>query len=88
MSRHCHLSISIFLDAELIIRQLEATRREQAVRDALNNLPGSVHECRKSDQLQKLVEWQGRAVTEDRQSLGQLKSETKELVRGNFIKSN
>ena len=45
-------------DSEEVIRQQEATRRERAMMDAVNALPGSLHEVRKSDQLQKLVEWQ------------------------------
>ena len=73
--------ILLYLDADVIIRELETTRREQAIVDALNNLPGSVHECRKSDQLQKLVEWQGSAVTEDRDTVATLRSDTKTLVR-------
>jgi len=60
---------------------MEARKREQAVFDALNNLPGSVHECRKSDQLQKLVEWQGSAVSEDRDTVATLRTDTRGLVR-------
>merc|ERR1711915_1054908 len=68
-------------DSEEVIRQQEATRRERAMMDAVNALPGSLHEVRKSDQLQKLVEWQGSAVSEDRQNVNQLRQQTKQLVK-------
>jgi len=68
-------------DSEAVIRQIEASKREQAMLDALNGLPGSVHECRKSDQLQKLVDWQGSAVTEDRDTVSAIRNDTKNLVR-------
>lgn len=68
-------------DAENIKRELENNRKEQAVVDALNNLPGSVQESRKSDKLQKLVEWQGTAVNEDKDAVIALRNETKKLVQ-------
>ena len=58
--------LQTFPDSEAVIRQIEANKRQQAMLDALNGLPGSMHECRKSEQLQKLVDWQGSAVCEDR----------------------
>merc|ERR1712134_52761 len=60
-------------DSEEVIQQQEALRREKAMMDAVNALPGSLHEVRKSDQLQKLVEWQGSAVTEDRNNVNLLR---------------
>merc|ERR1712142_21000 len=68
-------------DSEAVIRQIEANKRQQAMLDALNGLPGSMHECRKSEQLQKLVDWQGSAVCEDRDIVQAIRNDTRNLVR-------
>jgi len=60
---------------------LEEGRKKQAVADAIECMPTSVHECRKTDQLKKLVDWQQLHVDEDKQYLKDIRQNMKLMTK-------